>query len=342
MQITTEVLKKFAETTVKKLTGIDHSILAVYLTGSLVTEESPMLGGTADIDLIFIHVGEPKTSREILRLTDDIHLDIAHHPQRDYLQRRELRVHPWLGPALSEAIVMYDPQHFLDLTRASVQGLFHRADNTLKRSRTLIEHAREIWLDFQTCPEPSRRVTSSDPDLKAISDYLRVLENAANAIALLGGDPLTERRFLLNFPDRAEAISRPGMYAGLVGMLGAPRVNADTLAVWLPAWETTLAAMPQAGRPPRLHPYRISYYLRAFEAILGSGQPQNILWPLLRTWTLAAQSLPEGDPAIQGWRDACHHLGLLGPDFAERITALDAYLEQVEETIDAWAQENGA
>ncbi len=342
MQITPEVLKKFAETTVEKFTGVDHSILAAYLTGSLVLEENPQLGGTADIDLIFVHVGEPQVQREILRLTDEVHLDIAHHPQRDYLQRRELRVHPWLGPVLSEAIVMYDPQHFLDLTRASVQGLFHRADNTLKRSRTLIEHAREIWLNFQTCPEPGRRVTSSEPDLKAISDYLRVLENAANAIALLGGDPLTERRFLLNFADRAEAIGRPGLYAGLVGMLGAPRVDAETLASWLPAWEATLDALPRAERHPRLHPYRKSYYLRAFEAILGSGQPRNILWPLLRTWTLAALSLPEGNPAIQGWIDACQHLGLLGPDFAERITALDSYLEQVEEAIDAWAQENGA
>jgi len=334
MQITPEVLKKFAETTVKKLTGVDHSILAVYLTGSLVTEENPLLGGTADIDLVFVHVGSPQTSREILRLTDDIHLDIAHHPQRNYIQRRELRVHPWIGPALSEASIMYDPQHFLDLTRASVHGLFHRADNTLKRSRTLIEQAREIWLDFQ--------LLTSDPGPETIFDYLRVLGRAANAIALLGGDPLTERRFLLNFPNRAEAIGRPGLYAGLLGMLGAPRVDAETLAAWMPAWETTLDALPQVGMHPRLHPYRISYYLQAFEAILGSGQPHNILWPLLRTWTLAARSLPEGDPDIQGWKDACHHLGLLGPDFAERITALDAYLEQVEETIDAWAQENGA
>ena len=334
MQITTEVLKKFAEATVKKLTCSNHNILAAYLTGSLVTEENPQLGGTADIDLIFIHIGEPQISREILRLTDEVHLDIAHHPQRDYLQRRELRVHPWLGPVISEATVMYDPQHFLDLTRASVQGQFHRADNTLKRSRTLIELARETWLNFQLAPPVSSPET--------IFDYLQVLENAANSIALLGGDPLTERRFLLNFPDRADAIGRPGMYAGLLGLLGAPRVDGETLAAWLPAWETTLDALPQAGRHPRLHPYRKSYYLRAFEAIMGSGQPQNILWPLLRTWTLAARSLSEGDPAIQGWRDACQHLGLLGSDFAERITALDAYLEQVEEAIDAWAQENGA
>ncbi|MFH1634469.1 MAG: hypothetical protein ABIG63_10755 [Chloroflexota bacterium] len=334
MQITTEVLKNFAETTVEKLTRVDHSILAAYLTGSLVTEENPLLGGTADIDLIFIHIGEPQTSREILRLTDEVHLDIAHHPQRDYLWRRELRVHPWMGPAISEAIVMYDPQHFLDLTRASVQGLFHQADNMLKRSLPLIAHAREIWLNFQ--------LTSPDPGPEAIFDYLRVLGRAANAIALLGGDPLTERRFLLNFPDRVEAIGRPVMYAGLLGLLGAPRVDAEILASWLPAWETTLDALPQVGRHPRLHPYRKSYYLQAFQAILGSGQPQNILWPLLRTWTLAARSLPESDPVIQKWRDACQHLGLLGPDFAERITALDAYLAQVEEAIDAWARENGA
>ena len=53
MQITKEVLQKFADTTVEKLTRVDHTILAVYLTGSMVMEESPLLGGSADIDLVF-------------------------------------------------------------------------------------------------------------------------------------------------------------------------------------------------------------------------------------------------------------------------------------------------
>ena len=53
-------------------------------------------------------------------------------------------------------------------------------------------------------------------------------------------------------------------------------------------------------------------------------------------------SLGESDPWLQGWRDLCGQLGLLGADFAERVQALDVYLEQVEDTVAVWGQEEGA
>ena len=333
MQITTAVMRQFAETTVEKLTRVDHTIVAVYLTGSMITEENPLLGGAADIDLVFIHIGDPEVSREFLRLTDEVHLDIAHHSQRDYMQRLELRVHPWLGPILAEAVVLYDPQHFLDLTQASVRGLFHRADNVVLRAQASHEKARNLWMELQPGPD--------NPGPQDVAKYLRILDCAANSVALLSGEPLTERRFLLNFSTRAEAVDRGGMIAGFLGLLGAPRIESRDMASWVADWETTLDALPQDGRHPRLHPYRHKYYRLAFDTILSSSQPQNVLWPLLSTWTLAAQSLTESDPALQNWKDACQMLGLFGPGFAERLTGLDMFLEQVRETIDNWADENG-
>ena len=93
MKITTELLHKYAENTVEEITRADYTILAAYLTGAIVTEENPFLGGTADIDLVFIHIGTPEVPREIQRLNDDIHYDIAHHAQRDYSERIALRTH---------------------------------------------------------------------------------------------------------------------------------------------------------------------------------------------------------------------------------------------------------
>ncbi len=333
MQIKKEILQKYADTTVEKLTRIDHTIIAVYMTGSMVTEESPLLGGTADIDLVFIHVGDPPTEREILRLNEDIHLDIAHHPQRDYIQRRELRVHPWMGPILAEAITLFDPQHFMDLTQASVRGLFYRPDNIILRSRVMLDQAREHWLTVQQITSP--------PGPREILVYLKSLSCAANAIALLGGEPLTERRFLLNFPRKAERINRPGLTAGLLGMLGAQNIEPVGLNNWVRAWDSTVNALPTEGRHPRLHPYRRSYYLNGFEALIQSQTPKTVLWPLLRSWTLAAQSLSESHPDYQSWRDACQQLGLLDVNFAERGLALDAFLEQVEAAIIDWAQSEG-
>jgi hypothetical protein len=334
MHITTDLLRKYAENAVEKLTREDYTILAVYLTGSLVTEQDPFLGGTTDIDLVFIHIGDPKVAREIQRLNDDVHLDIAHHAQRAYLDRLALRTHPWKGPILSEAIVMHDPQHFMDLTQASVRGLFSRPGNVIQRSQVQMKAARDLWLKFHPLPD--------DPGPAEVMDYLRILNAAANAIALLAGEPLTERRFLINFPSRAERIGRPGLYPGLLGMLGAPKADKKIMTAWVGEWQNIIKALPMEGIHPRLHPYRQDYYLKAFDVILGSDQPENALWPLLSTWTLAASSLPESDPGYQSWKDACHRIGLLGVGFAERILALDAFLEQVEETITAWGQAEGA
>ena len=75
---------------------------------------------------------------------------------------------------------------------------------------------------------------------------------------------------------------------------------------------------------------------QAFEAILGSGQPHDVLWPLLYTWSLVAKELSVGDPDFQNWQDAFQQLGLLESGFSERVEALDAYLDLATETINAW------
>ena len=76
--------------------------------------------------------------------------------------------------------------------------------------------------------------------------------------------------------------------------------------------------------------------------MLSGPQPQVVLWPLLRTWTLAVSELPDSSVAGEAWQAALQYLGLFGEAFNERIDALDAYLDLVEEIIENWAQENGA
>lgn len=328
MQITPELLRQYAKTTVQKRTREDYSILAVYLTGSILTEQDPFLGGTTDIDLVFIHIGDPKIPREIVPLNENVHYDILHHPQRRYSDRISLRTDPSMGPMLSEAIALHDPQHFMDLTQASVRGLFYRTENIIQRAQTLSQSAREQWLEFQ--PPPQIQGPAE------IQRYFKMLDSAANAIVLLTGDPLTERRFLINLQNRVERIERPGLYPGFLGMLGAPRLESSHLENWLQEWEITYKSLPKEDAPPKLHLARLNYYQEGFKAILESDHPVNILWPLLNTWTLAAETLEPGDPGFQSWKDALQQLGLLGAGFTERILAFDAFLDQVEDAINTW------
>lgn len=334
MRITRRLLDRIIQDTVRERTGRDRFIVAVYLCGSLLESEF-MLGGATDIDLVFIHAERVAPDREIVRLTDEVHQDISHHYERDYRQTRQLRVHPWLGPTIFHCKIIYDPQHFMDFTQASVRGQFYEPENVLRRARSQAEHARQIWFGYET-----DRPASIGPD--EIAHYLKALDHAANSIALLNGRPLTTRRFLPAFRARAAAAGRSGLYPGLIGLLGGPNIEAnEDLQAWVEAWRDGYLALPADSTPPNLHPDRLAYYRLGFESLLNGSEPLDVLWPLLRTWTQAAGLLPEDAPQRQAWESATGYLGLLGEGFDERLEAFDAYLDQVEETLDAYARANG-
>lgn len=332
MRINHATLLKIAQDTVLQRARKDPGIVSAYLCGTLL-EESYLLGGAADIDLVFIHLTDTPIQREIVRLTNEVHLDIAHHPQKEYEQPRKVRSHPWLGPTIFGCQPLYDVGHFLDFVQASVRGQFDRPDNILKRAASQAEHARQIWLSLQSVDRPG--------GVKEVELYLRAVSHAANAVAALSGSPLTERRFLLNFRERAQAIDRPGLYPGLLGLLGAPNIKREMLQSWLPAWEQTIETLPQPVSLPRLHPHRRMYYLKAFEAMLSQEEPWTALWPLLNTWTQAVGLFAMQAPQREGWEAAIKQLGMSGEGFGERVSALDAYLDLVEETLDDWAKDMG-
>jgi hypothetical protein len=333
MRITRETLFKIARDTANKRARIDRDVLSIYLHGSLLTEE-PMLGGTADIDLVFVHNDPVISEREIQRLTDEVHLDIAHHARDDYRRARALRLHPWMGPTIFRCQILYDPQHFMDFTQASVRGQYNRPDYVLGRARTQAEHAREMWF--------SMNEYSREPGMEEVRFYLRAVEHVANAVAVLNGAPLTERRLLIEFPSRAEAVGRPGLYAGLIGLLGGPKVDVEELRAWLPAWSAAYQSIPEEQLLPRLHPDRFFYYYRALEHLIGGEKPQDVLWPLLRTWSDAVERLPQDAEERQDWEQAFRQIELLGPGFTQRVAALDAFLDLVEETLEEWARSSGA
>jgi predicted nucleotidyltransferase len=333
MRINRQTLLKITDETVAQRTRKDRGILSIYLCGSLLEDEF-LLGGTTDIDLAFIHSDAVPAEREIVHLSDDIHLDIAHYDQRDFRQPRKLRMHPWLGPAIFSCKVLYDPQHFMDFTQASVRGQFDRPDYTFQRSREQFEHARQIWASFhETVPK--------EPGAKEIYQYLKAVEHVANAAASLYGPPLTERRFLVRYRQRLEAAGQTGLYGGYLGLLGAPQLEAGSLQIWIVAWRTCLQALRGGELPPRLDPNRLAYYQHAFEAYLDGDQPVAPLWALLRTWTLAALQLSPEAEELAAWKKACTQLGLLGAGFGERLEALDTYLDAVDDLTEKWARANG-
>ena len=335
MRVTRDSLLRIAGDTAQERGLKDRNIVAAYVTGSLAGEADPMIGGTADIDLIFVHAGESVPAREFIRLTPDFHLDIGHRLRAEFKSPRELRSDPWLGWEMFAPMLVYEREKFFDFTQAAVRGGndFEGPVMKLQRCRKLLSHGRKIWMDLGDA--------GAKAGPKEAVLYMKSLFHAGNAVAGLSGPPAFERRFLLEFPERARQAGRPGMAAGMLGLLGIGEMpRQDVLDGWLADWKSAFDGAAEGGAADqRIHPARLNYYEKGIRGLLEGEMPQAAMWPLLQTWSLAAAALPEGKHGA--WRAAFESLGLAGPRFAEHVEGLDQYLDEVEILLDEVAAANG-
>jgi hypothetical protein len=334
MRINRQLLLKIATDTVKRRVEADRQILAAFLFGSLNEERTPILGGTADVDIGIIHESEPTVRREIVRLTEDIHVDILHQSRSTYSQPRALRGDPLLGALLYGCKPLHDPRHFLDFAQASLRDNYFHPSNVFQRARYFIEPARQSWMTLQ--------FSADEPGLPQISEYLGAVDQIAQALAALDGGPLPERLGLAEFLTRAQKLERSGWYNGLLGLLGAAELEPDVIRSWLPGWAEAFDAAGQSEVvPAQLHPYRKAYYAKAMDVLLDSERPVDAMAPLLSTWSTAAHVLGSEHPSTTAWLSVCDQLGLTGESFAARVEALDAFLDMSEEFIEGWGRERG-
>lgn len=333
MRITRESLLTIARESAEKYARRNRGLACIYLTGSLIGD-SPLLGGTADIDLIFVHTSTPPFPREVVRLTDEIHLDIGHYSQSVFQQPRHLRVDPWLGSHLfNNSMALYDTAHWFEFTKASAGSQFEVPENVITRARKLSDSARQSWLELQQGPN------AVTPERMLV--YLSALTNAANSITSLTAAPLTERRFILNFPEHAKSVSHPGLADGLLDLFTPEGLDGQNLAEWFEKWKVCLQSVSKVENvPPRLSPARLLYYERA-AASLNEENPPAALWLVLRTWSRAVNLLPADAIGRKDWEALCQSIDFGIKDFEGRLSLLDNYLDAVEETLDHWAQKYG-
>lgn len=334
MRVTRESLIRIAKETAQQRFFNERDIIAAYLTGSLVAEEDPLIGGSTDIDIIFVHIDEPKHRRELVKLTPDFHLDISHRARAEFKRPRELRLDPWLGWEMYDPMLLFEREKFFEFVQAGLRAgfEFNAPAPALQRSRILLSHGRQTWRDFL---QVSDTVMPKD-----IVQYMKSLFHAVNAVAELSGPPLQERRLMLDFPSRAETAQRPGMNAGLIGLLGASALDPMQISAWIPEWKLAFEAATENPRVDmRIHPARVNYYEKGITGLLSGTTPHAALWPLLQTWTLAVEVLP--DHALDAWRSACDQLGFTMAGFEERVQGLDQFHDEVEALLDELAMQYG-
>ena len=333
MRVTKESLIRIAKETVQERAYNDSNILAAYLTGSLLSDD-PMLGGTADIDLVFVHKNETEKKREFKKLSPDFHLDIIHRSKDDFKSPRELRSDAWLGYEVYNPLLLYEREKFFDFVQASLRAgfEFEQPALTLQRCKTLLANARAIWFQFS---EHEENVTP-----KEINLYLQSLFNAINAVAELNGAPIYERRLFLEFPARAEAAQKQEMVATAYQLIGAHKTDVDQIKSWLSDWKTAFkVASENKNVDERINSARLNYYDKAIKSMLDGETPLAALWLVLHTWTYSALTL-NGDH-LTFWQNACSSLGLLGDGFKEHVQSLDQFLDEIEIMLEEFSTANG-
>jgi hypothetical protein len=328
MRITHEALLKLAKETVEKRFAHDINVTAVFLIGSMRPDQV-VVESAADVDLLVLHNGELPRDREIVKLSNEYHLDITYEPASLYSQPRELRGDGWRGWIMWNPRLLYQKGRFFEYTQSVVRAQFDDPANIIKRARYFAELARKAWSEMQMVPE------NASP--------LRVLTcafNAANAFACLSGPPISERKLLAEFPERAKLLNQPDLIQSIFNSI-ASNVSVEAIRQWLPAWERGFQTAALSPADLRLHPARLLYYKTAIEAQLASDLPRAALWPMLYTWSLAAENGNFTELETQAWSSVCTETGLTAAALPGRLKALDGFLDRMEEILEQLTVDNG-
>ncbi|MCS7010113.1 MAG: hypothetical protein NZL98_01925, partial [Anaerolineales bacterium] len=228
MRVTPELLLRVAREAVQKRVLTEPNLVAAYLTGSLRRKE-PFLGGVTDVDIVLVHQERPPQKHETIPLVGGFFLDIVHNARADYDKPKELRLDPWLGPELYDPLPLHTgQQHFFEFIQAGVRDRYHDPENILARAHRNAQNARSLWTEL---------LSQQDTWPRLFQIYLESIWMAANAVAVLTDEPLAERSFLLQFPQRAAAAGKAELATALPALLGANDVEVEALPPCIAAWE---------------------------------------------------------------------------------------------------------
>jgi hypothetical protein len=327
-------LVKIARDTAQQRMAARPSLVSAYLIGSVAANES-MLGDATDIDLVLIDGAPSPAPREVVRLTDQVALDIHYRPKSDYAHPKNLRVHPWLGPELAEPLFLHDPTHFFELAQASARGQFYRPEFVAARARTFLAWARAaLHIGLLPGAEPEAPVT--------LGALCQAMLYTANALISLVAFPGAGRRLVIKLEAAADKLRRPDLHAAFLDLFGGPHLPPESAQARLAAWLVAYQA-GQSATDELIHPARRTIYERGFRALIAADRAAEGQWLMLHTWNACLANIPRDSAAAGQWADFLGAVGLATPDdFAARVLQAADYVTQVDGLLEAWAEANGA
>ena len=327
-------LLKIARDTAAQRLAARHSLISAYLTGSVAADE-PLLGEATDIDLVFIDAEPPPVAREVVRLTDQVALDIQCRHQSEYVNAKTLRVHPWRGPEICAPFFLLDPTHFFELAQANVRGQFHRPDFVAARARAFAALAQNtLHVGLLPGQEGTEPVT--------FEAFCLSLRYAANALITLTAFPGAGRRLLLKLEAATQKLKRADLYTAFLGLLSDAELDVARADPLLQGWSAAYRA-GQSAADELVHPARRTLYERGFKAEIDADRAREMLWLMLYTWQALLKNLPGDSPHADEWLSFLQQMQMDTPaQFSGRVEQARAYVAAATETVETWAEQNGA
>lgn len=276
MILNKERLLTMTQTFLSKRLHSDHSIVCVYLTGSMLRDD-PFINGTADVDLVIVHNQPVDEIREIIGMTPEVTLDIHHIEQSYYSPPRKVRKDPWIGSSLCfDPLLLYNKGHWFEFMQASVEAGFFSPEYVIYRSGLFLNEARLLFTEL----ENQRNLGSSI----YISSYLKIIEDGCNAVACLSGLPLTDRTLMKRFNEVAEAINREDLAPILYGLILGQSSPFPYYDYFFNSWKYYLEYFGNSDLAPlKRHPFLI-IGTNIWHRHYGLWQKRGAVWPKHTSW----------------------------------------------------------
>jgi hypothetical protein len=323
--------REYADRKIKEI----PSLRAIVLAGSVARGE-PALGDAVDIDILLIDDHIPDPAYEVVRLSENVFIDATFVRVAELADRKALRMHHYLAPALNDALILHDPRHYFDILQASVRAPYNKPDNIYARARSALTPAQRIVDRFTLWREDP---PADGPSADDLNDLRQALYLIAQSIILLSGQPgdaVGGRKFMVRF----EAASRQhntDLYPLFLETLGIANLPVNTLESLLPDWLAAYKAANQQGNANALiHSYKRGYYERGFKALAAEGHALNTLWLFEHTLAACVQGQ---NPAPAVWGTYLQTTGKADTKgFIERIRQAENLTSLADETLNGWAK----
>ena len=128
----------------------------------------------------------------------------------------------------------------------------------------------------------------------------------------------------------------------MLALFGESELEAAQANALLQSWSAAYRA-GQSAEDELVHPARRTIYERGFKALIDADRAAEMLWLMLYTWQALLKNLPGDSPHADQWLGFLQHVHMGTPaEFAARVEEVRAYVILAAETVESWAEENGA